>query len=668
MGNMRSIKYKIIWPILIVIALVTAAMAWVIYGETAASVERKGYTTLEAAKIGVENALYARKTAEDVMEKEMIGQAVLVSYMAEKGLSFDQVTALAKRAGIDDIWLTDAKGSTVLTTAGPDVKFNFAADPKQQAYEFMGLIDGGKTTVVQPAQPRTVDPKVYKYVGVSGWSAPRIVQVGRDGAKLTELESRIGAKPLIEQLKRDVGGDVLFAAIVDANGKPAFASDETLTELDAAVAGFVTSGLQAKENRTFSSTFGGSRVTYYASPLSSGQSLLLAMSTGVLDRILWTTVVSVLLACLVSGGVLFYVVNRQFRRLDGLKLAMDELSQGEGDLTRRLPVASRDEIGELSAAMNRFIEKIRAIVTEVKGTTGTGKREADDIDRLSGQTKDIAREMNATMEQVAAAAGRQAEEAERGMGGVHELAGLLDGYRERTSELDDSNRRLQHTERIGTEAVGALLAAIADNVRIVGEAGRSLDQLRGDIEAVADMAEAITAISQQTGLLALNASIEAARAGEHGQGFAVVASEVRKLADQASASAERIRELLDNVTRSAGDTGKAMGGAIRLAQEQERSAATTSEAFEAMRRTLERMNELIGQLAGGMSQLEEKKNGIVSMIEAVSAASEETAAGAEEILASVDSQLKKFEDMNEKARTLNRHMSRLQDEVNLFKV
>lgn len=668
MGSASSIKYKIIWPVLIVICLVSATMGWINYRETADSIQRKGFATLEVAMIGIENALYARKTAEEVMEKEMIGQAALISYLAERGLNYEQISALAKRAGIDDIWVTDGKGETVLTNAGPDVKFNFAADPKQQAYEFMELISKTKETVVQPAQPRTIDPKVYKYVGVGGWTAPRIVQVGRDGAKLTELESKIGAKPLIMELKERVGDEVLFAGIANSDGSLVFASDESVQQLDAPIGELAKKSLQFKERLTEASSYDSRKATYYVSPLSNGQGLVLAMSTEVLNRILWKTVLCVALASLISGAVLFLVVGRQFRRLDGLKTAMNELSQGEGDLTRQLPVGSKDEIGELSTAMNRFMGKIRAIVTEVKGTTGNSTREADDIDRLSTQTMEISREMNSTMEQVAEAAARQAVEVEQGMNSMHELAGIIDSYRRQTAVLEENNRELRHNGERGGEAVGELIESIGENAGIVRDAGLSLDKLRKELESVGEMAEAITAISQQTGLLALNASIEAARAGEHGKGFAVVASEVRKLADQANDSAERIRELLHKVHLSTNETVRAMDGAVRQTDSQERFAGTTRDTFGAMKLALAQMDGLIGELSGGMARMEEKKNGIVEMIEAISAASQQTAASSEEILAGVDSQLRQIEEMNGKARLLNRHMSQLQAEVNLFKV
>ncbi|MDF2725250.1 MAG: methyl-accepting chemotaxis sensory transducer, partial [Paenibacillus sp.] len=265
-------------------------------------------------------------------------------------------------------------------------------------------------------------------------------------------------------------------------------------------------------------------------------------------------------------------------------------------------------------------------------------------------------------------ASRQADEVEQGMSGMHELAGIIDTFREQSAVLEQSNRELMDKGEKGTEAVDGLLESISENAGLVRDAGLSMDKLSKELESVGEMAGAITAISQQTGLLALNASIEAARAGEHGQGFVVVASEVRKLADQANHSADRIRQLLHHVRESANETVRAMEGAVRQTERQERNASATKYTLDAMKLSLTQMDGLIAMLSGGMAQMEDKKNGIVGMIETVSATSQQTAASSEEILSSVDAQLSQAEDMHRKAELLNRHMSQLQAEVNLFKV
>src|SRR5690606_1957857 len=103
-------------------------------------------------------------------------------------------------SGLDEVWITDDKGQTRLTNMAPEVDFNFGADPEGQAYEFMDILSGKAKEVSQAAMIRDVDGELYKFVGVSGWNEPAIVQVGRDGQMLLQLEEQVGVTPLIEQM------------------------------------------------------------------------------------------------------------------------------------------------------------------------------------------------------------------------------------------------------------------------------------------------------------------------------------------------------------------------------------------------------------------------------------------------------------------------------------
>ena len=149
----KSIKHKIIWPLMVVLFVVSVGTATITYQQTAESLHEKGFTTLETARIGIENAIIARKTTESVMEKEMVGQAALLSYMYDKiPMNYKQAVEIAERAGIDEFWITNAQGQLVLTNAGEKIDFNFGGDPKNQAYEFMDLITGKQKIVTQPAR------------------------------------------------------------------------------------------------------------------------------------------------------------------------------------------------------------------------------------------------------------------------------------------------------------------------------------------------------------------------------------------------------------------------------------------------------------------------------------------------------------------------------------
>lgn len=664
----KSIKYKIIWPVVVVVMATIIALSVVVYQLAADSIHEKGRTTAKLAAIGLENALIARQTTESVMETEMYGQATLVAYLVEKGLlTYQTAVELSKRSGIDEFWVTDDKGQVSVTNLGQNIDFNFGTDPKAQAYEFMDLINGKRDRVAQPAQVRTVDTKVYKFVGVSGWSSKHIVQVGRDGARLMELESIIGAQPLINEIKASLGDDILFSAMADKDGNLLYTSDEATKNLNSSLLE-VTKGLQAKETAYVASNFHGQRADYYVSSLSNGSYFVMAITTKVLDDIRNLTITCAVVGLVLSIAVVFLIVSRQTRRIKLLQQSMTAISEGEADLTHRLPAGSKDEIGEVSNAANRFFDQIHNIVKDVKRTTSASKSDTESIKAHSDQTVAISREIRMAVQEMASASATQAQDMEHGAEAVMHLTDAIDQTKHNASQLHVFNQTLQQKQEQGNEAVSVLSASMQQTVEMSNSVMSSLTRLKGDIDAIGDMAGTIAGISSQTNLLALNASIEASRAGEHGKGFAVVASEIRKLADQSNVSASRIQELLGTVQHSAQQTVQSMHAASDIVQRQEEAVHVTSSMFLALRETFDTMNGFIGQIAESMDQLMNSKQTIAAFIQTSSAMAEESAASSEQVLASTESQVSLIENVTDLTDRMVEIMNELESIVNRFKV
>ncbi|PWV95559.1 methyl-accepting chemotaxis protein [Paenibacillus cellulosilyticus] len=664
----KSIKYKIIWPVIVVVMATIVALSVVVYQLAADSIQEKGRTTAKLAAIGLENALIARETTENVMETEMYGQATLVSYLVEKGLlTYQTAVELSKRSGIDEFWVTDSKGQVTVTNLGQNIDFNFGTDPKAQAYEFMDLINGKRDRVAQPAQVRTVDTKVYKFVGVSGWASKHIVQVGRDGARLMELESTIGAQPLINQIKEGLGDDIVFSAMADQEGKLLYSSEEATTTLNGELLE-VAKGLQAKETAYVSSDFHGQRADFYVSSLSDGHYFVMAITTKVLDEIRNLTIGCAVAGLALSIAVVFFIVSRQTRRIKLLQQSMTAISEGDADLTHRLPAGYKDEIGEVSNAANRFFDQIHVIVKDVKRATAASKADTESIKSHSDQTVAISREIRMAVQEMASASATQAQDMEHGVEAVMQLTDAIDETKHNASQLHAYNQTLQEKQEQGNEAVAILSASMQRTVEMSNDVMGSLTQLKSDIDAIGDMAGTIAGISSQTNLLALNASIEASRAGEQGRGFAVVAAEIRKLADQSNVSASRIQELLGAVQHSAQQTVQSMQATTDIVQRQEQAVHVTSSMFLALRETFAKMNGAISQIAASMDQLMASKQTIASFIQTSSAMAEESAASAQEVLASTESQVSLIENVTDLTDRMVQIMNELESIVNRFKV
>ncbi len=282
--------------------------------------------------------------------------------------------------------------------------------------------------------------------------------------------------------------------------------------------------------------------------------------------------VGILLAALgllipVIGFVYYFTRQTVTLPLNGVTDRLRDIAEGEGDLTCRLPVQGRDEIGETAHAFNDFMEKLQGIIGEVKSGTAQVLETSASLAQLS--------------ERIAANSQVQSQEAYSMATQVEIMTFTLDGLAGQAEDVQrasgessaDSTRGGKVIDDAAAE-MNQIAATVTESSRIIQDLGRQSDQ-------ITEIVNVIKEIADQTNLLALNAAIEAARAGEQGRGFAVVADEVRKLAERTSASTQEITATIEKIqtgTRSAIESMEA--GVSRVGQ----GAALAQQAGEAMDR------------------------------------------------------------------------------------
>lgn len=240
-----------------------------------------------------------------------------------------------------------------------------------------------------------------------------------------------------------------------------------------------------------------------------------------------------------------FIINKTISSpLKNLMLRADNLSSGDGDLTRKLTIDSNDEIAEASVSINRFIEKVRILISEAKN--------------LSNENSSISHELSSTSLEV----GRAVETSMQIVGSTTNKATLLkDEMKEGISEAKEGKEGLLKANNYlhdANEAILSLTKEIQQSAAIEIELAHKIQQLSHDAEQVKEVLVVIGDIADQTNLLALNAAIEAARAGEHGRGFAVVADEVRKLAERTQKSLQEINATINVIVQAIVDSSDSM--------------------------------------------------------------------------------------------------------------
>lgn len=268
------------------------------------------------------------------------------------------------------------------------------------------------------------------------------------------------------------------------------------------------------------------------------------ISENVASQIRSFLLISLVLVVLSIAATMVIIKRTISNPLNALIHRADNLSSGDGDLTRKLEVVGHDEIAEASTSINRFIEKVRILISEAKN--------------LSNENSSISHELSSTSLEV----GRSVEVSMQIVGSTTDKANTLkDEMHIGMGEAKMGKEELLKANGYLTEANRAILELtkeIQTSASIEIELAHRVQQLSSDATQVKDILVVIGDIADQTNLLALNAAIEAARAGEHGRGFAVVADEVRKLAERTQKSLQEINATINVIVQAIADSSDQM--------------------------------------------------------------------------------------------------------------
>nr|WP_122455017.1 methyl-accepting chemotaxis protein [Pseudomonas viridiflava] len=402
--------------------------------------------------------------------------------------------------------------------------------------------------------------------------------------------------------------------------------EENLAALDKRFATLITSG----EQLVSESLAGASKDSSAAlrTRLESAQAAATAMAGNTRSAVQeaaqtlrWN--IGVGLAVIGLGVLLLLAVvlgRRVVSKLHLLIAALNDLAAGEGDLTRRVKLDSNDEIGDMSAAVNRFIDKLQPIV-----------REAGEVAQLTGVEIGVMSQRNAGAD---AAAALQRDEVAASLQALEQMADEAQAesqaMQEALRQVIDIKQATDENTRTSNQ-VGGLIEALAGQVETGAQV---IERLARQSEQIEVVLEVIHGIAEQTNLLALNAAIEAARAGETGRGFAVVADEVRALASKTQSSTGDIQEHITKLQAGAKEAVATIGLAGRQAKEGLAVLRDSARLQQTVQASVEQVHAAIGLATRAAEHQAQGAHAVKGRVEVIHAQAEKAAQAVVETTAS----------------------------------
>ncbi|MBE6089338.1 MAG: methyl-accepting chemotaxis protein [Clostridium beijerinckii] len=384
-------------------------------------------------------------------------------------------------------------------------------------------------------------------------------------------------------------------------------------------------------------------------------------------RSLYITISIILISLLLAvilGLSISFMISKQVKRVLIFAEAI-----GSGDLTKTITVDSKDEIGNLSMALNNAKENIQNLIVEIMNSSSdisatseelsaTTEEIASKMEIVNESTEHISKgvqdlsatteEVTASTEEISSAINSIAKDAENSLASVNEIKERAYNIRNKSSKSIEESNLIYDKNRLN------ILESI-ENSKIVSE--------------VRIMANSIGSIAEQTNLLALNAAIEAARAGEHGKGFAVVADEVRKLAEQSSNAVYNIQTMVSQVEASVESLSKSGQDVLEF------MADNVKPNYELLMNTgieyekdSEFISNIIDKSATSSKQMDEVIMQISGAIQNVSSVAQESASNTEEILNSITEVTFALSDVTKSAQSQAELSQKLNEMIQRFKI
>lgn len=550
------LKNKVLAVVLLPVLLITLILTFISYTdlkkELLKSVGRDTFRVVNDASISIQGWMKHKATVAEAFATHSADQKVILPFLKQ-----------AEKSGSYDVFYYGSdKGRAVFS------------DPEIQKI----LDDKGFDPTVRPwyKAAKSAGKTVFTAPYIDASSGRLIISVATPATVNGQFQGVVGADLSLDEVLHTVEsidmGEHGFVMLVDESGTVIAHPNESfrmkpLSDVGSELTQSLVERLAGSGEMESLPLAGRNHMIRFKRVGDSRFYVGIALETGhvmaPLSRLLMANSLVSLILIIAAGVISMWIVGRVMKPLNAIGVALEEIAEGEGDLTKRLTVESKDEIGALAGHFNHFVDSMHKIIRDISILSKDLRHTAEESALVAERTSDDVQSQMSEVSMVAAAVEEMAT-------ATQEISSNAENTAAAAQECADNSRDGQLVVSNTREAISGLAGQIQDAAGVI-------DRLSEHSQEINSILSAIQGIAEQTNLLALNAAIEAARAGEQGRGFAVVADEVRVLSQRTHQSTEEIQQMIDSLQKASDEAVKLMTSSRQQAED---SVEEANNAYE----------------------------------------------------------------------------------------